>query len=138
MQNNSSYLALDVGGRRIGVAVASSVALLPSPSVTLEQSDTIFDELNKIINEENVGIIIVGYPRGLSGQETQQTIDTEKFVEKLKQQVSLPIVFQDEALTSKYAKDELESRGKPYGKGDIDALAATYILQDYLNENKDK
>ncbi len=42
---------------------------------------------------------------------------------------------QDEAVTSKHAEAELESRGKPYERGDIDALAATYILQDWLAEN---
>ena len=104
MQTNSSYLALDVGGRRIGVAVAGDIFQEANPLVTLEHSDTVFDEINKIIDEENVGLIVVGYPRGLSGQETQQTIDTEKFVEKLKHEVSLLIEFQDEALTLKICR----------------------------------
>jgi putative Holliday junction resolvase len=71
-------------------------------------------------------------PRGLDGQSTSQTSATEKFVDQLRGQVSLPIHLQDEALTSKQAEAELRSRGAGHAKADIDALAATYILQDFL------
>jgi RNase H-fold protein (predicted Holliday junction resolvase) len=48
------------------------------------------------------------------------------------------VVFQDEALTSRKAESELNKRGKPYAKGDVDALAATYILEDYLTQQENK
>jgi putative Holliday junction resolvase len=129
---NSSVLALDVGSKRIGVAATSLIARLPHPLVTLDNDDKFFDALRRLIAEESAGVLVVGLPRGLQGQETDQTRVIESFVSELKQQVDLPVYMQDEAVTSEKAETELKQRGKPYSKGDIDALAATYILDDWL------
>ena len=131
----SSVLALDVGAVRVGVAVASVEARLPRPLITLAQDDTLFGALEAIIEVENVRAIVIGYPRGMQGQHTAQTATIEHFVQLLKQHIPLPMHYQDEALTSKHARAELEARGKPYAKGDIDALAANYILEDFLQEH---
>jgi putative Holliday junction resolvase len=130
-QTLSSILALDVGSARIGVALASSIVRIAVPFVTLDALTDVDQQLAQIINSEMVNTLVVGLPRGLDGQETEQTITVRDFAESLKH-FGLPIHFQDEALTSRKAKDELESRGKPYVKADVDALAATYILEDYL------
>ena len=130
----SSIIALDVGAKRVGVAVTTLVARLPRPLQTLERGDNFFTELKKIIDSEAVNLIVVGLPRGLQGQHTKQTQAIEDFTEELKQHSSLAIHFQDEALTSHKAEEELEARGKAYKKADIDALAATYILNDFLIE----
>lgn len=129
---SGSVLALDVGGKRVGVAVASLVARLPRPLTVLERGDTFLDDLRDVANTEEAEALVVGLPRGLDGQNTGQTSETEAFVDSLRQNFDLPIYFQDEALTSKQAEEELQARGKPYARGDIDALAATYILQDWL------
>lgn len=128
----SSVLALDVGDRRVGVAVASLAARLPRPLTTLQRGDGFFKELQRIIQAEEVGQLVVGLPRGLDGQSTSQTAATERFVAQLRDECDLPIHLQDEALTSKQAEHELAARGGPAAKGDIDALAATYILADFL------
>lgn len=130
-----SIIALDVGAKRVGVAVASLIARLPRPLTTLDRDRDFFAELEKLITEEDAGALVVGFPRGMQGQSTAQTAATEDFVVDLKQHVSLPIVFQDEALTSNKAEAELEARGRNYSKADIDALAATYILEDFLSEH---
>lgn len=129
---NSSVLALDVGSKRVGVAVASVIARLPHPVTTLNNDDNFFESLKSIISQEDAGALVVGLPRGLQGQDTDQTRAIEAFVEELKQQIDLPVYLQDEAVTSEHAEAELKGRGKPYDKGDIDALAATYILDDWL------
>ena len=134
----SSVLALDVGGKRVGLALASLVARLPSPFMTLTYDDNFFAALTKIIRSENVSQLVVGLPRGLEGQATSQTAEVKAFVEELRRQVSVPIDLQDEAVTSKQAEAELVARGKNYAKTDIDSLAANYILQDWLAENKVK
>ncbi len=131
----SSVLALDVGAKRVGVAVASRVARLPQPLITLERNDSFFADLKRIVETETADTLVVGLPRGLEGQSTTQTAATEAFIEQLRQHFSIPIHLQDEALTSKQAEAELQTRGKPYKRGDIDALAATYILQDFLTDN---
>jgi len=128
----SSVLGLDVGDRRIGVATASLAAGLPRPLTTLEHDDGFFTALQAIIDSENAGTLVVGLPRGLDGQHTDQTQAVEAFTEELRERCGLPVHLQDEAVTSKQAETELQARGKPYRRGDIDALAATYILEDWL------
>lgn len=134
-QTPSSVLALDVGAKRVGVAIASTIARLPRPLITLQQDGTLFEAIKNLIEVESVSAIVVGYPRGMQGQHTAQTDTIEGFTAELRQHVALPIHFQDEALTSKHAEAELQARGKLYDKGDIDALAATYILDDFLLEH---
>jgi putative holliday junction resolvase len=132
-----SILALDVGDRRIGLAVATLAARLPRPLTTLIYDDNFFSALAEVITAENVGTIVLGFPRDLNGQPTAQTAATERFAEALRQHIKLPLQFQDESVTSKQAEAELEARGKPYQKADIDALAATYILEDFLAEHRE-
>jgi putative Holliday junction resolvase len=132
---SGSLLALDVGEKRIGVAVASLAARLPRPLTTLEQGETMMERLTEILQTEEVRLIIVGLPRNLSGETTAQTESTEVFIEQLRQAISLPIHTQDEALTSKAAEHELNERGEAYQRADIDALAATYILDDFLRDH---
>ena len=130
------FMALDVGARRIGVALASSVARLPYPLATLEVGEDIHNEIQKLINQHQVEQLIIGLPRNLRSEETDQTRSVRMFAEGIEALLpSLHIVWQDEALTSRKAEDELRSRKKPYVKGEIDALAATYILEDYLSDN---
>jgi putative Holliday junction resolvase len=129
---SGAVMALDVGSRRIGVALAHPTARLAQPLITLNRSDTTFDDIQKLIAEHNVDRIAVGLPRSLDGNITQQTRDTILFINQLKEVTTIPVFEQDEALTSKQAEAELIARAKPYTKADIDALAATYILQDFL------
>ncbi|MEO7364367.1 MAG: Holliday junction resolvase RuvX [Candidatus Saccharimonadales bacterium] len=127
--------ALDVGAKRIGVAIAQVDARLASPLITLNAtSDNLIDELRALIEQQAIGLLIVGLPRGLDGQETAQTASARGFAARLSV-LELPVVMQDEALTSRLAEAELEARGTSYQNGDVDALAATYILQDYLAEH---
>lgn len=133
-----SVLALDVGSKRVGVAVASLQARLPRPLVTLNASeDKLLPSLEDIIRKEDVGRLVVGLPRGMSGQQTAQTEFTMRLTKTLQAHFDLPIDMQDEALTSKHAEQELQKRGKPYQPGDIDALAATYILEDWFSEHQE-
>lgn len=74
-------------------------------------------------------------PRNLSGEETAQSATIRQFAQELATYTDLPITLQDETLSSRQAEEELKSRGKPYSKADIDSLAATLILEDYLSTN---
>lgn len=130
----SNFLALDVGTVRVGVAIANMIARLPSPYKTLDNNDDIFKTIAEIIKAEDVDTVIVGLPRNLSGDDTDQTRYCRDFGNQLAKYSK--IEFQDEALTSHKAEAELKSRGKVFSKGDIDALAATYILEDYLAQQR--
>lgn len=127
-------IALDVGARRIGVALASNVAKLSAPHATIDRSliSDVFDHIAELVAKEDARVIVVGLPRGLQGQETAQTAEARAFARQLEARVKVPIVMQDEALTSAGAEDRLRQRGKPYDKGDIDAEAAAMILDDFL------
>jgi putative Holliday junction resolvase len=135
--------ALDVGARRIGVALARYDVALARPHSTLTHDETIWDQLRNLIDQEHVGQLVVGLPRGMSGQETDQTRAVRAFAEELQQRIGLPFEWQDEAGTSLQAEAELKLRTghssrKRYNKGDIDAQAAAIILQDYLDNHRNQ
>ena len=132
----NSILGLDVGDRRVGVAAASLAARLPRPVTTLVRDDGFLTALQAIIDAEGAELLVIGLPRDLSGQSTAQTKATEAFAAELGRHYNLPVRLQDEAVTSRQAEAELKARGKEYKKADIDALAATYILEDFLAENQ--
>lgn len=127
-------IALDVGERRIGVAMATVGVWIASPHGAIVNDQTVWDSLSALITDYSATHIVVGLPRNLSGDETSQTAYARAFAAQVTQHTSLPVVLQDEALTSRRAEEELRARNKPYAKGDIDALAATYILEDYIKD----
>ncbi len=136
--SKGSVMALDVGNKRIGVALASIDARLPSPLTTLENNDNFIKNLTELIKEHKVAILVVGLPRGLEGQETEQTHTTIEFTQKLKAEIKLPIRMQDEAVTSLQARKVLDDKGKAYSKEDIDAMAAAIILQDFIEQHSEE
>jgi putative holliday junction resolvase len=133
----SNLLALDIGNERVGIALARADVRVPVPVSTLARSDPAFwDQLAELVSHYDVSQIVLGLPRGLNGQETGQTVATRAFGNELVTRLALPIQWQDEALTSVKAETVLRKTGKPYSKGDIDALAACYILSDYMEAKK--
>lgn len=126
-------LGIDYGGARVGLALASMIARLPTPFETIDNGPDLIEKLLEIIKSQNVITVVVGLPRSLEGNETRQTTLAREFASKLKAH-GLHVVLQDEAATSIAAEEELQARGEDYTKEEIDALAATYILDDYLRE----
>jgi len=133
MSQSRSLLALDIGEVRIGVALATSAVRIAIPSVTLTVDGGELRKIATLVATENVDTIVIGYPRNQSGETTQQTVFVERFAAQLVGMVNT-IVFQDESLTSVIAEQRLVAQGKPFTKGDIDAEAATIILQDYMEQ----
>jgi putative Holliday junction resolvase len=133
MTQNKSFVALDVGEKRIGVAVGDSGVRIAVPLTTIEVDGTEIAQIAKIVIEEKADVVVVGYPRNQSGEATAQTAYVETFAKQLTD-IAPKLVFQDESLTSVLAEQRLQSYKKPYSKGDIDALAAAIILQDYMEQ----
>lgn len=133
--STSKILGLDVGERRIGVAVGDSVVRLAIPATTILVDGDEIEVLQKIIDEQAIKKIVIGYPRNQAGETTKQTSLVEDFAKRL-DGLDCQLVFQDESLTSVLAEQQLKSHKKPYTKGDIDAWAAKLILQDYLDRLK--
>jgi putative Holliday junction resolvase len=131
MHRSKTYISLDVGEKRIGVAVGDSGVRIAVPVTTIEVDGTELSAIESIIKSEHAEVVIVGYPRNQSGEATAQTMYVERFVAQLAPFAS-EIIFQDESLTSVLAEQRLQSYKKPYTKADIDAQAATILLQDFL------
>lgn len=129
-----SLIGLDVGEKRIGVAVADLGIRIAVPFTTVQVDGNELKAISEIVVREDVDTIVVGYPRNQQGEPTAQTNYVENFSTQL-QDMDAKIVFQDESLTSVMAEQRLKDSKKPYTKGDIDAQAAAIILQDYLEVN---
>lgn len=125
----AKIIALDVGTKYIGVAVADTIVPIATPLPTVAVDGNEVEAVKKVIKDHGAETVVVGYPRNQAGDSTEQTAISEAFAKQLG---DVPIVFQDESLTSVMAEDRLKASGKPYEKADIDAMAATIILQDYL------
>lgn len=126
----ANIISLDVGTKRIGVAAADTTVPIAMPLTTLEVDGQEVARILQLASERSVEKVVVGYPRNQSGDSTAQTGYAEAFAARLGNDIE--VVFQDESLTSVMAEDRLKTNGKPYSKGDIDAMAAAIILQDYL------
>lgn len=131
MTSTQTLVCLDVGEKRIGVAVADTAVRIAVPFETIDVDGSEVEAIATIVIKQNADTIVVGYPRNQSGETTAQTEYVTRFADQLKD-IAANIVFQDESLTSVLAEDQLVKHKRPYTKADIDAQAAALILQDYL------
>lgn len=130
-------LGLDVGDRRIGVAMSDPMGILASTLTVIERkgdgtdSRTILD----LVKENEVGCIVVGLPRSLDGSLGQQAAKTNAFVGELSELTDVPIKMWDETLSTVVAEGLLREAGKDRRqvKERSDAAAAAVILQWYLD-----
>ena len=129
--SSQSLVCLDVGEKRIGVAVADTAVRIAVAFDTIAVDGVELNRIAEIVIREGAKTIIVGYPRNQQGETTAQTSYVEKFAESLAYMAE-EIIFQDESLTSVMAENRLIAMKKPYSKGDIDAQAAAIILEDYM------
>jgi putative Holliday junction resolvase len=136
-------VGLDVGERRIGVAVSDVSRTLARPlgvlrpvGLDLDAVQVSADEIARLAREEDgVASIVVGLPRRLDGTATDMTQRVEHFARQLEARTALPVTLQDERLSSREAESRLALREKDWRKRKqrIDAAAAAVILQDYLD-----
>lgn len=143
MQNSARprYLGLDIGARRIGVAVSDELGLTAQPVLTLERrrvGKSIAREdlrsLARLARRFGVAGIVVGNPVHLSGDESPQAERTRDFAGQLGALTGLPIHYWDERLTSHEAHQILYQAGhkRQEHRRIVDQVAATLILQDFL------
>lgn len=130
-------LALDLGEKRIGVAVSDATR-------TIAKSLTVFKRKSRkedyatiahLIAEQQANLLVVGLPVPFSGIEGEKAAWVRHYAAELQQHLAIPIEFWDEALTTVQAYDSMRQRGKSakQAKDRIDAVAAAFILQSYLD-----
>jgi putative Holliday junction resolvase len=131
------YLGLDVGDRWIGVALSDPSGKLASPLTIIKRSEEMADleAIVGVINQHNVGRVIVGLPRSMDGSLGVQAEKVADFTRKLGKHTEIPIEFRDERLTTKLARRLMQASRtrKSQGKRD-DAVAAAVLLQSFLDE----
>ena len=130
-------LAIDYGDVRIGLAMSDLMQIIAKPYKTIKNTDRneIFIQLENIIEENNIGKIIVGLPITLKGGHSEQTNKVLSFVKELKLYMEIDIDTYDERLSSFQAKKSLIHQGIKTGhnKEQIDQTAAAIFLQGYLD-----
>ena len=135
-KKRSRTLALDVGNRRIGLAVTDELGVTAQGLRTLVRTSHRRDleTLRKIARKYKVTEIVMGRPVHMSGEASAQSEKVERFARELGEAVELPIHFYDERLTSWEAHELLDREGlsREEKKGKVDQIAATLILQGYL------
>jgi len=133
-------LGLDVGDKRIGVALSDPDGILASPLTIINYKDETADieAIINIISQKQVEQIIVGLPRSMDGSIGKQAEKVEAFVQRLCSHTEVPVEFRDERLTTVAAKRLMQAvtTKKTKRKARDDAIAAALILQGYLDETQ--
>jgi putative Holliday junction resolvase len=135
------YLGLDVGNRRIGVAVSDELGLTAQPVLTLERRHNRREDLRslaRLCRRFGVVGIVVGNPLHLSGDVSPQAAKTQAFAAELAELTGLPIHLRDERLTTREAHQILYEAGhaRQQHRRVVDQVAATLILQSFLEEQR--
>jgi putative Holliday junction resolvase len=139
-------LGVDVGRRRIGLAISDASGTLARPLETLTMTglvperavDRVAAAVASLASEEDgLAAIVVGLPAHLDGSASDETLRVASFIDELKQRTIIPIVAEDERLTSREAESRLALRQRDWRKrkSKLDAAAAAVILQDYLDRH---
>jgi putative holliday junction resolvase len=137
------FLGIDYGQRRIGLALSDATGLLARPWKTIARvgraaavAHALEGEIRVLMREDDgLGGVVIGHPRRLSGEATEQTPAVETLAAALRDRLPIPVVLQDERLSSREAESLLARRIKDWRdrKPLLDAAAASVILQDYLD-----
>ncbi|MBU1036611.1 Holliday junction resolvase RuvX [Patescibacteria group bacterium] len=118
----SKILGIDYGEAKIGLALAEAGTKVAVPWKVFSQKD-LLKKIKEIVEAEDIGKIVVGLPLSLKGSETKQTQKVRDFIQRLRDSVKIEIITEDERLTTVQAQKQ----------GGDDSLAASYILQTYLD-----
>ena len=133
------YLGLDLGSRTLGIAISDGTGTIATSYKTIrhnEEYDKLLDEVERIVKNENISKIVLGYPKNMDNTIGEKAKLSEKFKNKLEDRLNIEVILQDERLTTMEAQKVLidfdTSRSKR--KKVVDSVAATIILQTYLDK----
>lgn len=134
---SKKILALDVGSKRIGAAISDELGMFAHPLYTIHRKGIQRDiqAIIEIIANNNIGDIVIGLPKNMDGSIGFQGEKTYAFVEILKEHIDNPIIYWDERLSTKTAKDIMLTLNikQQEKKNIVDTIAAVVILDNYLS-----
>ncbi|MBR3833653.1 MAG: Holliday junction resolvase RuvX [Lachnospiraceae bacterium] len=138
-------IGLDYGTKTVGVAISDEMKLIAQPLTTIERKQAnklrqTYAAIEQIIMEQQVELIVLGYPKNMNNTEGERVEATKEFKEALERRTGLPVVLVDERLTTVEANRILEDTGVAVSarKEHIDKMAAAIILQNYLDMEYNK
>lgn len=138
-------IGLDYGTKTVGVAISDEMKIVAQPLVTIERKQAnklrqTYAAIEKIIEEQDVELIVLGYPKNMNNTEGERAMATQEFKEALERRTGLEVVLIDERLTTIEANRILEETGVAISarKEHIDKMAAAIILQNYLDMEYNK
>jgi putative Holliday junction resolvase len=138
LPENRSFIAVDYGSKRIGLARSDPTGTIASALLTIEVRSRAqaLAKLKEVIDEHQPDGLVFGYPLLPSGDKSDKCKEIDAFIELIKESYDNPVYRQDESYTSEEAASVLRLHGKQTGrdKGRIDRLAATVILERFLRE----
>jgi len=132
------YLGLDLGSRTLGVAVSDKTGMIASSLKIIrhnEEYDKLLTDVEGLVNELEIDAIVLGFPKNMNGSIGPKGELSIDFKDKLEKLLKIPVYLQDERLSTKSATDMLieGNMSRKKRKTVIDAVAATIILQTYLD-----
>lgn len=135
------YLGLDLGTKTLGVAVSDLTGTIATSLTILRHENNheyLLEELKKIIIEKNVETIVLGLPKNMNNTIGERGEMVLSFKEKLEKSIDLPIILEDERLTTRVAENILITAdvSRKKRKKVIDKMAANIILQSYLDRRR--
>jgi putative Holliday junction resolvase len=136
--HDHTILAIDYGDKRVGVAYAHHVAQIPYPLLTLDNDDSLFDQLHALVVQQRAACIVVGLPRNMDGTLGSQAHKTQVFGAELAKKLKIPVHFVDETLSSIEADSAYGSAatGKSRHTHTRDSQAAALILERYFDQQR--
>jgi putative Holliday junction resolvase len=135
------YLGLDLGSRTLGMAVSDALGMIASSYKIVrhnEEYDRLLDEVQATVEEKKIDAIVLGLPKNMNNTIGPKGELSFQFKEKLEDKLNIPVYLEDERLTTRQAENMLinNDTSRKKRKKVIDSLAATIILQSYLDKNK--
>lgn len=135
------YLGLDLGSRTLGVAISDITHTIATSYIVIrhnEEYDRLLDDVEKIVRDEHIEKIVLGFPKNMNNTIGSKGELSLEFKKKLEQKLNIEVILQDERLTTKEAESVLIKNNTRRNKRRkvIDKLAATIILQSYLDKEK--
>ncbi len=135
------YLGLDLGSRTLGMAVSDALGIIASSYKIVrhnEEYDRLLEEVQATVEEKKIEAIVLGLPKNMNNTIGPKGELSFQFKEKLENKLGIPVYLEDERLTTKQAENILinNDTSRKKRKKVIDSMAATIILQSYLDKNK--
>ena len=140
MEHKGRVMAIDLGEKRIGIAISDPLRMVAKGHSVIKRKSRRedFERYQQLIAEQEITLVVMGLPVPLSGVEGAKAAWVRDYSAELQTHLTVPIVLWDEALTTVRAQESLRAQGRKLKKikERVDAVAAAFILQDYLEANQ--